>query len=111
MPPIVIIIASLAGLFTILLASRVKAAPMPPSDKDAPLPPNLRPLAIPVTSAMQQWAKSIVAAPDKYPYGAIALKSFSGSTIAARVEHHLWTMKDGVKVAGHYRGVTLYSVA
>lgn len=60
------------------------------------------------TPEMTAWACSIVASGAAIGYSARA--HFGHMTIEARVERHTWTIRNGVKVQGNYRGVTLYDV-
>lgn len=73
------------------------------------LPANYRLYTGVVTPDMTAWASAIVTN-SKIPFGSAVVRSFGKKNLAARVEHHLWTMRDGVKVFGYFRGVTLYEV-
>lgn len=69
-----------------------------------------KPYVGPVSAEMTAWAKSLVADPVRYPYGSEIAQSFGDKRILARIEHHTWTMVNGVKKLGHYRGCTLYEI-
>lgn len=64
----------------------------------------------PVTPAMTAWAISIRDNPAGFPMGASETKTFDGTTALARVEQHTWTFREGRRVTGKFRGVTLYEV-
>ncbi len=64
----------------------------------------------PVTPAMTAWAVSILNSPGAYPMFSTAFHQFGSDNVMARVEWHAWTYRNGVKVAGQFRGVTLYEV-
>lgn len=61
-------------------------------------------LAVPVTPELTAWAQEILRTGK--PIGTIVPKG----KIAARVEWHSWTWRNGKRVEGKFRGVTLYSV-
>lgn len=61
-----------------------------------------------VTPAMQEWASNVLHDPHGYPMGSGVGRLFSGRSFFAHVEHHTWTVRNGVKVYGAFRGVTLY---
>lgn len=63
-----------------------------------------------VTPEMTAWAQAILN--SSVPYGYISPRRKFGSVeLVARVEPHTWTIRNGVKTAGNFRGVTLYSVS
>jgi lysozyme len=59
---------------------------------------------------MTAWAVSLLNSPGAYPIFSTALRQFGSDNIMARVEWHPWTYRNGVKVAGQFRGITLYEV-
>ena len=65
----------------------------------------------PVSPEMQAWAKAILDSPDAYPMHSTAEAEFDGRHVLARVEWHTWTIRDGQRQEGLYRGVTLYELA
>lgn len=75
---------------------------------DAPMPPGYSPWTGSITPEMQRFAHSIVSHPS-VKYGDIFFSSFDGVPVAARLEHHTFTvLADGSQVPGCYRGGTLY---
>jgi len=81
---------------------------LPPSNP--PIPNNARLWSKPVSPDMTAWAKSVLNDPFDYPMFAQAQRLFGGSLVLARVEWHSWTFRNGVKVNGTFRGVTLYEL-
>jgi hypothetical protein len=63
-----------------------------------------------VTPEMTAWAISIRDNPGRYPMGATETKTFAAGVALARVEQHTWTFRDGKRITGKFRGVTLYEV-
>ncbi len=53
---------------------------------------------------------SLLNSPGAYPIFSTAIRQFGSDNIMARVEWHQWTYRNGVKVAGQFRGITLYEV-
>lgn len=80
----------------------------------------MKPFAGPVTLDMTDWARAIVRDEANCPLGFEERRAFciggkgpaNGTriTLLARVERHTWTYRDGVRVTGEFRGVTLYAV-
>lgn len=70
----------------------------------------VKPWPGPVSVEMTNWAKSLVADPAHYPYGSETLQKFGDRTAMARIEHHTWTYRNGVRITGNFRGVTLYEI-
>ena len=75
-----------------------------------PLPPNTRIWTKPVSADMTAWSISILNDPFDFPMFSETKKVFGSSLVLARIEWHSWTYRNGVKVAGTFRGVTLYEV-
>jgi hypothetical protein len=65
----------------------------------------------PITPEMTAWAITIRDNPGRYPMGATETKAFAGGKALARVEQHTWTFRDGKRITGKFRGVTLYELA
>lgn len=63
-----------------------------------------------VPAEVTTWASSILNNPTSYPMGASALKTVGTRTAMAKVERHTWTYRDGVRITGNFRGVTIYEV-
>jgi hypothetical protein len=63
-----------------------------------------------VSSAMTAWASSILHQATTYPMFSETRQQFGENWVLARVEWHTWTFRDGVKIKGKFRGVTLYEV-
>ncbi len=63
----------------------------------------------PVSPEMTAWAKGILT--SSAAMGSEQTRRFDGVTLVAKVEPHTWTIRDGVKTAGNFRGVTLYRVS
>jgi lysozyme len=59
---------------------------------------------------MTAWAKSVLNDPFDYPMFSQTQRLFGGSLVLARVEWHSWTFRNGVKITGTFRGVTLYEL-
>jgi lysozyme len=59
---------------------------------------------------MTAWAVSLLNSPGAYPIFSTAIRQFGSDNVMARVEWHSWTYRNGVKVAGQFRGITLYEV-
>jgi lysozyme len=59
---------------------------------------------------MTSWAKSILDDPRTYPMFSETRRFFGATEVLARVEWHSWTYRNGVRVTGTFRGVTLYEV-
>jgi len=75
-----------------------------------PSPEGTRLWTKPVTPAMTAWAVSLLNSPGPYPIFSTAVRQFGSDNVMARVEWHPWTYRNGVKVAGQFRGITLYEV-
>ena len=75
-----------------------------------PQPPGAQAWKKPVSANMTEWAKSILRESAMYPMFSETRKQFGDDWVLARVEWHDWTFRDGVKVNGTFRGVTLYEV-
>jgi len=67
-----------------------------------------RPWTKPVTPAMRAWAITIKNDATGFPMGATATKVFPEGNVLARVEVHTWTIREGKRITGRFRGVTLY---
>jgi hypothetical protein len=67
----------------------------------------VRPFSGTPTAEMSAWASSIVNDPTSN-YGDTFSRDFAGRSVLAVVEHHTWTYRDGVKIEGQFKGVTLY---
>src|SRR5689334_10952590 len=63
-----------------------------------------------VSPDMTAWAKSILNDPNDYPMFSETRRFFGTVQVLARVEWHTWTFRNGVRVDGTFRGVTLYKV-
>src|SRR5262245_4702535 len=61
-----------------------------------------------VVPAMTAWAKSILGDSARYPMFSEERRFFGADELVARVEWHTWTFRNGVRVNGIFRGVTLY---
>jgi lysozyme len=59
---------------------------------------------------MTAWAVALLNSPGAYPIFSTAIRQFGSDNVMARVEWHPWTYRNGVKVAGQFRGITLYEV-
>jgi lysozyme len=59
---------------------------------------------------MTAWAVSLLNDPKDYPLFATATKQFGPDNVLARVEWHPWTYRNGIKVTGTFRGITLYEM-
>jgi lysozyme len=57
---------------------------------------------------MTVWAVTLLNNPRDYPLFSTAMKRFGADNVLARVERHAWTYRNGVKVKGAFRGITLY---
>ncbi len=75
-----------------------------------PPPPGAHIWKKPVTAEMTAWATSILNDSSEYPMFSEATKTFGDDLALARVEWHAWTFRNGVKVEGTFRGVTLYEL-
>ena len=75
-----------------------------------PPPEGTRLWTKPVTPAMTAWAVGMLNSPGAYPIFSSATREFGSDNAMARVEWHPWTWRNGVKVAGQFRGITLYEV-
>jgi len=75
-----------------------------------PPPSGARLWSKPVSPAMTAWAVSLLNSPGAYPMFSTAERQFGSDNVMARVEWHPWTYRNGVKVAGQFRGITLYEV-
>jgi len=75
-----------------------------------PSPEGTRLWTKPVTTAMTAWAVGMLNSPGAYPIFSSATREFGSDNVMARVEWHPWTWRNGVKVAGQFRGITLYEV-
>jgi lysozyme len=64
----------------------------------------------PVSPSMTAWATSLLNSPSAYPMFSTAIRRFGSDHLLARVEWHAWTYRNGIKVAGQFRGITLYEV-
>jgi GH25 family lysozyme M1 (1,4-beta-N-acetylmuramidase) len=60
--------------------------------------------------AMTAWAVSLLNSPVAYPIFSTANRRFGSDNVMARIEWHPWTYRNGIKVTGQFRGVTLYEV-
>jgi hypothetical protein len=67
--------------------------------------PRLLPFTGTVTPELTAWAQGVLH--SEAPLGTLVICG----DLAARVEEHTWTWRDGQLVHGHFRGVTLYHVA
>lgn len=96
-------------------------APAAPSPSPAPAPQapaKPAPLTLPegatrlkddeADNDLRKRSMGIVNAVKDYPMGSVVPM---GDGIYGRVEQHTWTNKDGKRVPGHFRGVTLYKDA
>jgi hypothetical protein len=95
-----------------LAATDSKPAPVATGGAHPPNPPPLpgtRVWTKAVSPEMTKWAQSILYDPAGHPMGSVDQRSFPPDVIA-RVEWHDWTYRNGVKVTGTFRGVTLYEV-
>jgi hypothetical protein len=63
-----------------------------------------------VSPEMTNFAKSLLNDATTYPMFSETRKQFGSDWVLARVEWHSWTFRDGVKVTGKFRGVTLYEL-
>jgi hypothetical protein len=68
-------------------------------------PPRLLPFTGHVTPELTAWAQEVLH--SEAPLGTLVIRG----DLAARVEAHTWTWRNGALVHGHFRGVTLYYVA
>lgn len=59
---------------------------------------------------MTAWAVSLLNSPVAHPIFSTANRQFGSDNVMARIEWHPWTYRNGIKVAGQFRGVTLYEV-
>jgi GH25 family lysozyme M1 (1,4-beta-N-acetylmuramidase) len=75
-----------------------------------PPPAGTRLWTKPVSPAMTAWAVSVLNSPSAYPIFSTATRQFGSDNVMARVEWHPWTYRNGIKVAGQFRGITLYEV-
>jgi lysozyme len=75
-----------------------------------PIPQGTKIWTAPVTPAMTSWAKSILVDPKTYPMFSETHRFFGPTEAVARVEWHSWTYRNGVRITGTFRGVTLYEV-
>jgi len=104
-PPVPLLIATgAAAIAVVLLFSRSAKGSVP---MNTPLPSPLRPFQGTPTPAMTAWASSLVK-DATVPMGATRTRVFDGRVVIARVEKHTWTYRNGVRVTGEFRGVTLY---
>lgn len=91
--------------------SRKKSATTLQSTSINPPPPDgTRLWTKPVTPGMTAWAVALLNSPGAYPIFSTALRQFGSDNVMARVEWHPWTWRNGVKVSGQFRGITLYEV-
>ena len=88
------------NLATTLLSSSINPPP----------PEGTRLWTKPVSPAMTAWAVSLLNSPGAYPIFSTALRQFGSDNVMARVEWHPWTYRNGIKVAGQFRGITLYEI-
>jgi len=86
------------------------AATLVSTSINPPVPEGTRFWTKPVTPAMTAWAVGLLNSPGAYPIFSTALRQFGSDNVIARIEWHPWTYRNGVKVAGQFRGVTLYEV-
>lgn len=63
-----------------------------------------------VTPEMTSWAVAIDHDPSTYPMDSWTMRRFGSRLVAAHVEWHSWTYRQGQRVSGRFWGVTLYSV-
>ena len=80
------------------------------SHKNPPPPKGTRLWTRPVSPSMTAWAVSLLNNPSDYPLFATATKQFGADNLLARVEWHPWTYRNGTKVTGTFRGITLYEL-
>lgn len=66
----------------------------------------LKPLQGIPTAEMTAWSSSILNGP--LPMGSTVRKTFGDRKLVAKIEKHTWTYRDGKKITGDFRGVTLY---
>ncbi len=77
---------------------------------NSPPPEGTRLWTKPVTPAMTAWAIGLLNSPSAYPMFSTALREFGSYNLMARVEWHPWTWRNGIKISGQFRGITLYEV-
>ncbi len=75
-----------------------------------PPPPGTRLWTKPVSPDMTAWAVALLNSPGAYPIFSTATRQFGTDNVMARVEWHPWTYRNGIKVAGQFRGITLYEI-
>jgi lysozyme len=78
--------------------------------QNPPIPTGTRLWTKTVPPPMTAWAVSLLQSPTQYPMFSSTTKQFGAESVVARVEWHDWTYRNGVKVNGRFRGVTLYEV-
>lgn len=107
--PFLLGLLAVAVIITITAKATSKEAPPVSKDKPLPTPPlpaGFKPFKGVVTPEISAWASTILHSPSTYPMFSIVRRD----NLAARVEHHTWTYREGVRVTGNFRGVTLYQV-
>jgi lysozyme len=82
---------------------------VPPANP--PIPNNARLWSKPVSPDMTAWAKSLLNDPFDYPMFSQTVRLFGSSLVLARVEWHNWTFRNGRKIEGTFRGITLYELS
>ena len=63
-----------------------------------------------MSPSMTAWAVSLLNSPGAYPMFSTDIRQFGCDNVMARVEWHPWTYRNGVKVEGQFRGITLYEI-
>jgi N-acetylmuramoyl-L-alanine amidase len=86
-----------------------------PANRDAdgpannpPAPAGAKAWTKAVLPEMTNWAKALLNDATSYPMFSETRRQFGDDWVLARVEWHGWTFRDGVKITGKFRGVTLY---
>ncbi len=105
MPGLLLVLMMVAGAKRARAAAAICVPPNPPA------PTGTKPWRYPLTPELTAWAQSIVNDPTSYPMFATVARVFNGRCTLARVECHAWTIRDGKRVPGRFRGVTLYELA
>lgn len=75
-----------------------------------PAPPGATRWTKPVTPEITGWSRSILNDPTGHPMFSTDWRVFPSGTALARVEWHTWTFRNGKRITGVFRGVTLYEM-
>ena len=102
--------AVLIGIAILGLATKVFAKDKPAlaPGTNPPMPPGYKQFTGTVTKEIQDWAVEVVWNASQYPMHELFTREFNGVTVVARPEWHTWTIRNGVKQYGKYRGCTMY---